>query len=181
MNTSLGKCFRGSSSLHTSKIFTSDNKTRMPPTTPVNHYPWHANPQSGPRVPSFQRQFNTSARLLHSQHIHNTPTHTTHTTHNTEHTQSDRHGQTDRHRHRHKHAQTDRQTDRQTDSQRNKETRTHINTSTQQHNTTQDNTRQDKTRQNKTRQEKTGQDETRRDETGQVHIQSERTFTDISA
>ena len=40
---SLGECFRDSSSLHTSKNFTSDSQTRMRPTIPVDLYPWHAN------------------------------------------------------------------------------------------------------------------------------------------
>ena len=100
MNTSFGKCFRGSSSLHTSKIFTSDNKTRMPPTTPVNYYPWHANPQSGPRVLSSQRQFIHHKRMpvTLSTHTQQTdrhhPYHTQHRTHTVRLTRTDRQTQT---------------------------------------------------------------------------------------
>ena len=90
MNKYIGECFRSGSSSHTSKNFTSDNECS--PTTPVNNFLQHTNPQGWPRVLSHSSNanvFTTSACLLPSQHIHNTPTHTTHTTHNTEHTHSE--------------------------------------------------------------------------------------------
>ena len=50
-------------------------RQRMLPTTPVNNFPWHTNPQSGPRVLSHSsnaNMFATSACLLPSQHTHTT-------------------------------------------------------------------------------------------------------------
>ena len=93
MNTSLG------TSLHTSKIFTSDNKNTNAPQLPLliiilgtqtlklGHESYLSN----------ANVFTTSACLLHSHHTQHThPPTPTHTTHNTAHTDGQRRTDTDR-------------------------------------------------------------------------------------
>ena len=79
-------------------------RQRMLPTTPVNNFPWHTNPQSGPRVLSHSSNANvfaTSACLLPSEHTHTQhthqhhPYHPQHRTHTNKHTHTNTNRQTD--------------------------------------------------------------------------------------
>ena len=74
-------------------------RQRMLPTTPVNNFPWHTNPHSGPRVLSHSSNANvfaTSACLLPSQHTHTQHTHQHHPHHPQHRTHTVRQTQTHR-------------------------------------------------------------------------------------